>query len=149
MAEVDSERRRVVLDGIDQVRRVDVEADYLARRNPQSDAPALEHAYAVTTYSAQGTTAEEAFVMVDPSMDKQEFYVAVSRSRGETFIYATPEIQNHREEIAPDPDRSAEALPHIAQAAERDRSQLAAHDAALRSRFAGLPTEERVGADRQ
>jgi len=144
IAEVDAEQRRVVLDGIDQARRVEVEADYLARTNPHSDAPALEHAYAVTTYSAQGTTADEAFVMVDPSMDKQELYVAASRSRGETFIYATPEIQSHREEIAPVPDRSAEALPHIALAAERDRAQLAAHDAALRSRFSGLPTEELV-----
>lgn len=35
-------------------------------------------------------------------------------------------------------------IPHIAEAAERDRSQLAAHDEALRSEFAGLPTEELV-----
>jgi conjugative relaxase-like TrwC/TraI family protein len=144
VAEVDAERRRVVLDGIDQARGVEVEADYLARTNPHSDVPALEHAYAVTTYSAQGTTTDEAFVMVDPSMDKQELYVAASRSRGQTFIYATPEVQSQREEIAPVPDRSTEALPHIARAAERDRAQLAAHDAALRSRFSGLPTEELV-----
>jgi conjugative relaxase-like TrwC/TraI family protein len=144
VAEVDAAQRRVVLDGIDQARRVEVEADYLARTNPYSGAPALEHAYAVTTYSAQGTTVDQAFVMADPSMDKQELYVAASRSRGETFIYATPEIQSHREEIAPMPDRSSDALPHIAEAAERDRAQLAAHDAALRSRFSGLPTEELV-----
>jgi hypothetical protein len=98
----------------------------------------------VTTYSAQGTTADTAFVMVDPSMDKQELYVAASRSREETFLYATPEVQSHREEIAPMPDRSADALPHIAAAAERDRAQLAAHDAALRSQFSGLPTEELI-----
>ncbi len=36
-----------------------------------------------------------------PKRDKQELYVAASRSREETFIYATPEIQVHREEIAP------------------------------------------------
>jgi conjugative relaxase-like TrwC/TraI family protein len=144
VAEVDAAQRRVVLDGIDQARRVEVEADYLARTNPYSDAPALEHAYAVTTYSAQGTTADTAFVMVDPSMDKQELYVAASRSREETFLYATPEVQSHREEIAPMPDRSADALPHIAAAAERDRAQLAAHDAALRSQFSGLPTEELI-----
>ena len=65
MAEVDAGQRRVVLDGIDQARRVEVGADYLAQTNPYSDAPALEHAYAVTTYSAQGMTADQAFVMVD------------------------------------------------------------------------------------
>jgi conjugative relaxase-like TrwC/TraI family protein len=144
VAEVDAAQRRVVLDGIDQARRVEVDADYLARTNPYSDAPALEHAYAVTTYSAQGTTVDQAFVMADLSMDKQELYVAASRSRGETFIYATPEIQSHREEIAPMPDHSRDAIPHIAEAAERDRAQLAAHDAALRSQFSGLPTEELV-----
>jgi conjugative relaxase-like TrwC/TraI family protein len=144
IAAVDAEQRRVVLDGIDHARRVEVEADYLTRTNPHSDAPALEHAYAMTTYSAQGTTADQAFVMVDPSMDKQELYVAASRTRGETFIYATPEIQSHREEIAPMPDRSRDALPHIAEAAQRDRAQLAAHDMALRSQFSGLPTEELV-----
>ncbi len=142
VAEVDAAQRRVVLDGIDQARRVEVEADYLARTNRYSDAPALEHAYAVTTYSAQGTTADQAFVMVDPSMDKQELYVAASRSREETFLYATPEVQSHREEIAPVHDHSRDALPHLAEAAERDRAQLAAHDAALRSQFSGLPTEE-------
>jgi hypothetical protein len=142
VAEVDPAQHRIILDGIDQARRVEVGADYLTRTNPHSDAPALEHAYAVTTYSAQGTTVDRAFVMADPSMDKQELYVAASRSREETFIYATPEIQTHREEIAPRSPYLRDGIPHIAEAAERDRAQLAAHDQALRSRFSGLPTEE-------
>ena len=93
---------------------MEVGADYLARTNPYSDAPALEHAYAVTTYSAQGATVDRAFVMADPSMDKQELYVAASRSREETYLYATPEIQAHREEIAP-----ALSLPARGHAAHR------------------------------
>jgi conjugative relaxase-like TrwC/TraI family protein len=144
IAEVNAAERRVLLEGIDQAKVVEVRADYLARTNPHSDAPALEHAYAVTTYSAQGTTVDRAFVAADPSMDKQELYVAASRSREETLFYATPEIQAHREEIAPESPYLREGIPHIAEAAERDRSQLAAHDAALRSQFSGLPTEELV-----
>jgi conjugative relaxase-like TrwC/TraI family protein len=144
VAEVDAEQHRVVLDAVDQARRVEVLADYLAQTNPHSGAPALEHAYAVTTYSAQGTTVDRAFVMADPSMDKQELYVAASRSREETFIYATPEIQTHPEEIAPRSAYLREGIPHIAEAAERDRSQLAARDEALRSRFSGLPSAELV-----
>ncbi len=144
IAEVDAAERRMTLEGIDQPKRVEVGEDYLARTNPHSEAPALEHAYAVTTYSAQGTTVDRAFVVADPSMDKQELYVAASRSREETFIYATPEIQAHREEIAPDSPHLREGIPHIAEAAERDRSQLAAHDEALRSQFSGLPTKELV-----
>jgi conjugative relaxase-like TrwC/TraI family protein len=144
IAEVDAQQHRVLLEGIDHARRVEVGAEYLLRTNPHSEAPALEHAYAVTTYSAQGTTVDRAFVMADPSMDKQELYVAASRSREETFLYATPEIQTHREEIAPGDPHVREPIPHIAEAAERDRAQLAAHEVALRSRFSGLPTEELV-----
>jgi conjugative relaxase-like TrwC/TraI family protein len=141
---VDASEGRMTLEGIDQAKAVEVGADYLARTNRHAEAPALEHAYAVTTYSAQGTTVDRAFVAADPSMDKQELYVAASRSREETFIYATPEIQTHREEIAPESPYLREGIPHIAEAAERDRSQLAAHDEALRSKFSGLPTGELV-----
>jgi conjugative relaxase-like TrwC/TraI family protein len=144
VAEVDPEGRRVVLEGIDQARRVEVGAEYLAKTSPHSDAPALQHAYAVTTYSAQGTTVDRAFVAADPSMDKQELYVATSRSRGETTIYATPEIQAQREEIAPGDPYLRGAIPHIAEGAERDRAQRAAHDAAVRSELRGLPDEELV-----
>jgi conjugative relaxase-like TrwC/TraI family protein len=144
IAEVDAVERRVVLNGVDRAKRVEIGDGYLALTNPHSEAPALEHAYAVTTYSAQGTTVDRAFVMADPSMDKQELYVAASRSREETSIYATPEIQAHREEIAPDSPHLREGIPHIAEAAERDRSQLAAHDEALRAKFSGLPAEELV-----
>jgi hypothetical protein len=130
VADVNAEQRRVVLEGVDQAKRVEIGADYLARTNPHSEAPALEHAYAVTTYSAQGATVDRAFVMADPSMDKQELYVATSRSREETFLYATPEVQEHREEIAPESPYLREGIPHIVEAAERDRAQLAAHDVA-------------------
>jgi conjugative relaxase-like TrwC/TraI family protein len=139
VAEVDPANGGAVLRSIDQPRTVEAGADYLARTNPHSDAPALEHAYAVTTYSAQGSTFDRAYVMADPSMDKQEFYVAASRAREETRLYATPEVQAAREEIAPDSPYLREGIPHIAEAAERDRAQLAAHEVALRERFQGMP----------
>jgi ATP-dependent exoDNAse (exonuclease V) alpha subunit len=146
VAEVDVEAHSVVLDGIDTQRRVCVDAVYLERVNPYNEAPALEHAYAVTTYSAQGSTVDRAYVMADPSMDKQELYVAASRSREETWLYATPEIQASREEIAPRSPYLREGIPHIAEAAERDRAQLAAHDVA---QLQALPSAERAGAAQQ
>jgi hypothetical protein len=79
--------------------------------------------------------------MADPAMDRQEFYVAASRTRGETFLYATPEVGFDRIEFAPNPP-SAEGLEYIARAAERDGSQAAAHDAALREQLGRLSTEE-------
>jgi len=143
VAEVDVKARTVVLDGIDTARRVYVDSVYLAEVT-RDGAPAIQHAYAATTYQAQGSTVDRAYVMADPSMDKQEFYVATSRSREETFIYATPEIQGDREEIAPRSRDLHEGLEHIARAAERDGAQSAAHDEALRSSLAGLSTPELI-----
>jgi conjugative relaxase-like TrwC/TraI family protein len=141
VAQVDSERGRVVLDGIDQARRVEVGPDYLSQTTLGGEAPALQHAYAVTTYCAQGTTVDRAYVMADPSMDKQEFYVATSRTREQTYLYATPEIQGERSEYAPaGPER--DAIAHVGEATERDRAQTAAHDEALRAELAKLPADE-------
>ncbi len=137
----DAGHQKVVLRGIDQVRTVELDASYLSRTNPYNDAPALEHAYAVTTYSAQGATVDRAYVMADPSMDKQELYVAASRSREETYLYATPEIQVNREEIAPRSPYLREGIPHIAEASERDRAQVAAHGMA---RLEALPSAELI-----
>jgi hypothetical protein len=134
----------LVLDGIDTRGRVCVDSVYLDRLRGADNGPAIEHAYAATTYQAQGTTVESAYVMADPSMNRQEFYVATSRTSGETRIYVTPEIQFDREEFAPRPP-GAIGLDHIAAAAERDGSQAAAHDAGLRSRFTGLPSDQLAG----
>ncbi len=59
--------------------RVCVDSVYLGRVTNDGD-PALQHAYAATTYQAQGATVDRAYVMADPSMDRQEFYVAASRT---------------------------------------------------------------------
>jgi conjugative relaxase-like TrwC/TraI family protein len=142
VAEVDAAEGTIVLDGVDQARRVQIAPDYLKRTTLGDQVPALQHAYAVTTYCAQGTTVDRAYVMADPSMDKQELYVAVSRSSGETHLYATPEIQAEREEFAPKPPETREAIAHIAEAAVRDRAQSTAHEEALRDQLRRLPTEE-------
>ncbi|HVX32560.1 MAG TPA: AAA family ATPase, partial [Solirubrobacterales bacterium] len=140
---IDAEGCGVGLRGIDTDRRVTVGADYLDRANPSDGAPALQHAYAATTYQAQGSTVDRAYVMADPSMDRQELYVAASRSREETWFYATPEVDLEREEYAPH-SAGREGLAHIAAAAERDGSQVSAHDQALRSPLDRLTSPELV-----
>jgi conjugative relaxase-like TrwC/TraI family protein len=142
VAEVDARAQTVTLDGIDTQRRVCVDSVFLERVNERDGAAALQHAYAATIYQAQGATVERAYVMADPSMDRQEFYVATSRSREETYLYATPEVQIDREEIAPASPHLRKGLEHIAAAAEREGAQVAAHDLALRSELGKLPTGE-------
>ncbi len=46
----------------------------------------LAHDYAATVFSAQGLTSESCAVLVDPSFDRQDLYVAASRSRGRTRL---------------------------------------------------------------
>lgn len=138
---VNAEQGRMVLSGIDQERTVEVGPAYLSRTTPHGEAPAIQHAYAVTTYCAQWTTVDRAYVMADPSMDKQELYVATSRSREETYLYATPEIQAERVEYAPQ-GPEGDALGHVAEAAVRDRAQTAAHDEARRAELRKLPSAE-------
>jgi conjugative relaxase-like TrwC/TraI family protein len=142
IAEVDAESGRLVLDGIDTFRQVGVDSVFLERVNPRDGAPAIEHAYAATIYQAQGATLDSAFVMADPSMTKEEFYVATSRARGDTYLYATPEVQLAREEIAPASPYLRSGLEHIAEAAERSGAQTATMDEALRSRFSQLPSDQ-------
>ena len=121
IVEVDAADRRVVLQGLDQARTVELDADYLAQVNPHSGAPALQHAYAITTYSAQGTTVERAYLSPMPQWTSRN-YTSPPRAAGGDPIYATPEIQTHREEIAPRSPYLRDGIPHIAEAAERDRS---------------------------
>jgi hypothetical protein len=137
----DEAAERLWLVGIDTRGRVCVDSDYLGCLRERDGGPAIEHAYAATTYQAQGATVDTAFVMADPSMDRQEFYVATSRTREQTYLYATPEIQFDRDEFAPrSPLR--EGLEHIAEAAERNRAQASAHDEALRQEVGQLPADE-------
>jgi len=139
VVEVDPDEGTVVLHGVDRPRTVEVGPAYLAQTTLGGEVPALQHAYAVTTYCAQGATVDRAFVMADPSMDRQELYVATSRSREETYLYATAEVDVGREEFAPASYGDRGALAQLAQAAERDRAQSAAHDVA---RFESLPSAE-------
>lgn len=93
----------------------------------------------MTTYSAQGATVDRAYVMADPSMDRQELYVAASRSREETWFYATPEVMVEREEFAPRSAEGRDALAHLAEAAERNGAQTAAHAEAVKGELRELP----------
>ena len=61
-------------------------AEYLRRRTPDG-APALEHAYAITTYAAQGKTFDKAMVLLDQGVNREDFLVAVSRAREESIAY--------------------------------------------------------------
>lgn len=56
--------------------------------NPQ-EFKAFRHGYAITAHKSQGSTVQRAFVYVDGfAMDREKFYVSVSRGRRNNTIYA-------------------------------------------------------------
>jgi conjugative relaxase-like TrwC/TraI family protein len=48
----------------------------------------LGHAYATTIYGVQGLTTDQAFVLLDPSMNRHDIYVASSRARDRAELCA-------------------------------------------------------------
>ena len=46
----------------------------------------LGWAYASSIYGSQGLTVDRAFVLVDPTLDRHDIYVAASRARGDTTL---------------------------------------------------------------
>ena len=64
----------------------------------------IEHAYAITVHKSQGQTVENAFVLASDRMSDREWgYVALSRSKGATALYAT---ESQRESLADNLSRS-------------------------------------------
>jgi conjugative relaxase-like TrwC/TraI family protein len=67
-------------------RQVIAGPNYLERRT-ESGGPPIEHAYALTTYATESKTFDSAFAFLDSGVSREDFLVAVSRARNETFGY--------------------------------------------------------------
>jgi conjugative relaxase-like TrwC/TraI family protein len=91
---------------------------YLERATPEGG-PAIEHAYALTTYAAQGKTFEEAFVLLDDRVSREDFVVAVSRARGRTIAYGVAAQELTGEELSPAEHELTDRLYGLRQGAER------------------------------
>jgi conjugative relaxase-like TrwC/TraI family protein len=91
---------------------------YLERTTPEGE-PALQHAYALTTYAAQGKTFEEAFVLLDPGAAREDLLVAISRARGRTVAYGVAERDPIGEELSPSDHQVVEPLYGLRRGAER------------------------------
>lgn len=71
---------------------VDLDKGGVVRFGP--DYPEINHGYAVTVHKAQGSTVEQAFVLVNEQMlDREWAYVALSRARQQTKIYCPADLE--------------------------------------------------------
>jgi conjugative relaxase-like TrwC/TraI family protein len=111
--------------------------EYLRRTTPEGD-PAIEHAYALTTYAAQGKTFEEAFVLLDPGISREDFLVAISRARGETTAYGVAAIELTDEHLGPGKREIVDPLHDLRHGAERVAGEYPAVEVDARKRIEAL-----------
>jgi hypothetical protein len=114
-------------------RTVTLDAAFLHERDTRSragvlraQAPGLTHAYASTAHAVQGRTTMRGYVLLaDAGLSRQAAYVACSRAKLVTHLYAITvpdyheEHRHDREAAAPDPND----LTAIARAMARDAAQ--------------------------
>jgi len=113
---------------------------YLDRRT-ESGGPALEHAYALTTYATESKTFETAFVLLDSGISREDFLVAVSRARGETSAYGVAASELLDADLGPATREVSDEAHDLRLGSERVASEHAAVEVSARR------TIERLGAD--
>lgn len=121
---VDHELRSLALR-TDAGHAVEIPPDYVARGR-------VELGYAVTGHASQGVTVDRAFVLAPTSGSQREWgYVALSRARLETRIYAVesdPDLDTH---VPPPPP--GDTLNRVARALEQMAAEPLARDLVRRS----------------
>jgi UvrD-like helicase C-terminal domain len=101
---------------------VSVPGDYL-------EGGGLDHGYALTIHQAQGLSVDHAFVTAGDEVYREAGYVALSRARHGTRVYATGQRSGTPEHEDSHVPRPAIEEPHAAlhRALSRSRTQQLAH----------------------
>jgi hypothetical protein len=111
--------------------------EYLSRKTPEGD-PAIQHAYALTTYAAQGKTFDRAFVLLDPGISREDFVVAISRARGETVAYGVAATELTDEHLGPGRREIVDPLHDLRRGVERVAGEHPAVEVDARKRVEAL-----------
>jgi conjugative relaxase-like TrwC/TraI family protein len=122
-------------------RRVVLDADYLAETTKRGE-PAIQHAYAITTYAAQGKTFDSSYVLLDGGGSQEEFVVAVSRSRAGTFVYGVAAVEFTDPEHGPGVRDLEDELHELRASAERPADDFLSAEVSVRERLADLDLGE-------
>ncbi len=129
--------RRVGGDG----RTVTVGPDYLDRRRDDGG-PALEYAYAVTKFGAQGKTVDRAYPLLDAGSSLEQELVAVSRGREVANVYAVASSELVDPDLGPARREVSDELHDIRDAIEREGNDFAAAEVPLRKKIEALSSKE-------
>ncbi len=141
---VDSSRthmkvRRVGGDG----RTVVLAPGYLERRTDNGD-PAVQHAYALTTYATESKTFDSAFALLDAGVSREDFLVAVSRARGKTMAYGVAASELLDADLGPATREVEDEAHDIRVGSERVAAEFSADEVADRKRIEATPERDLV-----
>ena len=147
--QIDAERRAMTLRHLNEPDRVvTLDASYLDRE-VASASGAIELGYATTKHGAQGMTVDRAFVALTDGLSKEDAYVALTRAREETRLYAVAREPIERSEIAPGPEARDVTTDGLGRAIERSEQQALAIDERLRAELEARSTEELLAERRR
>lgn len=129
--------RRLGGDG----REVILGPEYLARRT-ESGEPAIQHAYALTTYATQSKTFDTAFALLDSGISREDFLVAISRARGETTAYGVAASELLDADLGPATREVEDPAHDLRIGAERVAAEYAASEVSDREAIKTRPAPE-------
>ncbi|MBS1891899.1 MAG: relaxase domain-containing protein [Actinobacteria bacterium] len=114
---------------------------YLQRRT-DSNEPAIQHAYALTTYATESKTFDSAFALLDANISREDFVVAVSRARGPTTAYAVAASELLDPDLGPARRELDDEAHDVRIGAERVAAEFSADEVPDRNRIAATPEHE-------
>lgn len=106
---------------------------YLERFTPSRE-PAIQHAYALTTYSTESKTFDSAFALLDPGISREDFTVAISRTSGATTAYGVAASELTDADLGPGTREVEDAAHDLRVGAERAAGEYAAVEVGARKR---------------
>ncbi len=142
-----SNRERWEVVGVDQAKHhlylgaegegVRLDRNYLEKITPSRE-PAIQHAYALTTYSTESKTFDSAFALLDSGISREDFTVAISRSSGATTAYGVAASELTDADFGPGTREVEDAAHDLRIGAERAAGEYAAVEVGTRKRIEAM-----------
>lgn len=116
---------------------VRLDRNYLEKVTPSRE-PAIQHAYALTTYSTESKTFDSAFALLDSGISREDFTVAISRTSGATTAYGVASSELTDADFGPGTREVEDAAHDLRVGAERAAGEYAAVEVGARKQIEAM-----------